>query len=119
VITTCCDAVAEQLCGVSDRGVVLDPPRLAGISAATVERRGRGARAGVGAPSVITILPDGATLRDASVGLSVPHAATNVSAATDRTAEYLIADLSTDRGMYGDVQITTGYAVRRQPGRSA
>ena len=101
VITTCCDAVAEQLCGVSDSGVVLEPPRLAGMSAATLERSGRGACAGVGAPAVITILSDGAAARDASVGLSVPHAATNVSAATDRATEYLIANLSNDGGTCG------------------
>ena len=47
------------------------------------------------------MLPEGAAVRDASVGPSVPHAATNVSAATDNATEYLIADLSTDRGMQG------------------
>ena len=44
MITTCCDAVAEQLCGVSDTGVVLEPPRVEEMSPATADRRGRGAR---------------------------------------------------------------------------
>src|SRR5512134_3659973 len=82
VMTTCCDAVAGQLCGVSVSGVVLEPPRLA-VAVATSDSDGRarrGASAGAAAPCVITISSrSGAS--EMAVGPSPLQAARNVRAA--------------------------------------
>jgi hypothetical protein len=56
VTTSCCDAVAEQLCGVRVSGVVLEPPSVAGIDASVLDSDGRCGCPGTGeaAPPVIT-----------------------------------------------------------------